>query len=63
VAPWATDVQVEQDLVLSRILVEMFQDASLAEHLAFRGGTALHKLFLSPAAPYSEDVDLGSVSK
>lgn len=61
VAPWATDVQVEQDLVLSRILVEMFQDGDLAEHLAFRGGTALHKLFLGPAARYSEDVDLVQV--
>ena len=58
-APWAMDVQVEQDLVLSRILVEMFQDEALAEQLAFRGGTALHKLFLAPAARYSEDIDLG----
>ena len=61
VAPWATDIQVEQDLVLSRILVEMFQDGNLAEHLAFRGGTALHKLFLAPAARYSEDIDLVQV--
>lgn len=26
--------------------------------LAFRGGTALHKLYLSPQARYSEDIDL-----
>lgn len=58
---WATDIQVEQDLLLSRILVEMFQDGDLAEHLAFRGGTALHKLFLAPAARYSEDIDLVQV--
>jgi predicted nucleotidyltransferase component of viral defense system len=61
VAAWATDVQVEQDLVLARILVEMFRDGTLAEHLAFRGGTALHKLFLAPAARYSEDIDLVQV--
>ncbi len=30
----------------------------LKEQLAFRGGTALHKLFLKPATRYSEDIDL-----
>lgn len=62
VSPWATDEQVEQDLILSRIIVEIFQDAGLAEHLAFRGGTTLHKLFLAPAARYSEDIDLVQVN-
>lgn len=57
-APWASDAQVEQDLLLSRALVEIFTDPLLKEHLAFRGGTALHKLFLLPAARYSEDIDL-----
>ena len=47
-APWATDAQVEQDLVLSRALVEIFSVPLLAERLAFRGGTALHKLFFQP---------------
>ncbi len=61
VAPWATDAQVEQDLLLSRVLVELFQDGSLAQYLAFRGGTALHKLYLAPAARYSEDIDLVQV--
>jgi len=57
-APWKTNEQVEQDLILSRILVEIFSDAFLCEHLAFRGGTALHKLYLAPAIRYSEDIDL-----
>lgn len=57
-APWLDDVQVEQDLILSRIIVEVFSDAFLRNELAFRGGTALHKLFFSPAARYSEDIDL-----
>ena len=57
-ARWASDAQVEQDLVLSRALVEIFQDAELARDLALRGGTALHKLFFSPAQRYSEDIDL-----
>ena len=45
-APWPTDAQIEQDLILSRALVEMFSQPTLAQTLAFRGGTALHKLFL-----------------
>jgi predicted nucleotidyltransferase component of viral defense system len=60
-APWATDAQVEQDLVLSRALVEVFSDPLVANALAFRGGTALHKLFFRPAARYSEDIDLVQV--
>ncbi|MGO9837780.1 MAG: nucleotidyl transferase AbiEii/AbiGii toxin family protein [Polyangiaceae bacterium] len=60
-APWATDAQVEQDLVISRALVEIFSDPFLARTLAFRGGTALHKLFFQPPARYSEDIDLVQV--
>ena len=60
-APWVTDAQVEQDLVISRALVEIFKVPELARHLAFRGGTALYKLQLRPAARYSEDIDLVQV--
>ncbi len=60
-APWNEDFQVEQDLVISRVLVEMFSDPILAEALAFRGGTALYKLYLTPPARYSEDIDLVQV--
>lgn len=56
--PWQTNEQVEQDLVISRALIEIFSDDFLREHLAFRGGTALHKLYLNPQARYSEDIDL-----
>jgi predicted nucleotidyltransferase component of viral defense system len=55
---WVPSSQVEQDLVLSRVLVEIFGDADLADSLAFRGGTALFKLHLTPAPRYSEDIDL-----
>jgi predicted nucleotidyltransferase component of viral defense system len=55
---WATDQQVEQDLVLCRALVEIFEDTELANDVALRGGTALHKLHFSPARRYSEDIDL-----
>lgn len=57
-APWKQFYQVEQDLVISRVLVEIFSDEFLRENLAFRGGTALHKLYLNPAPRYSEDIDL-----
>ena len=57
-APWKEFAQVEQDLIISRALVEIFSDEFLREHLAFRGGTALHKLYLNPAPRYSEDIDL-----
>jgi predicted nucleotidyltransferase component of viral defense system len=56
--PWQTNEQVEQDLVICRALVEIFSDEWLASRLAFRGGTALHKLYLQPQARYSEDIDL-----
>jgi predicted nucleotidyltransferase component of viral defense system len=58
VVPWVQDFQVEQDLVISRALVEIYSHPLLREALAFRGGTALYKLHLKPAARYSEDIDL-----
>ncbi len=57
-APWKQFYQVEQDLVISRTLIAIFSDDFLRENLAFRGGTALHKLYLNPAPRYSEDIDL-----
>lgn len=56
--PWQSNEQVEQDLVITRALVEIFSDEFLLERLAFRGGTALHKLYLNPQPRYSEDIDL-----
>lgn len=55
---WQTNEQIEQDLVICRALVQIFNDDYLAGHLAFRGGTALHKLYLQPQPRYSEDIDL-----
>ena len=58
VAPWNESSQVEQDLVLTRAVVELFSNNFLKENFAFRGGTALHKLYLQPQVRYSEDIDL-----
>jgi predicted nucleotidyltransferase component of viral defense system len=59
-APWSKNNQVEQDLIISRTLVEIFSEPLLTESLAFRGGTALFKLYL-PSMRYSEDIDLVQV--
>lgn len=61
-APWSMASQVEQDLILSRAIVELFQERRISEQLAFRGGTALYKLHIRPPARYSEDIDLVQIS-
>lgn len=56
-AGWQSDNQVEQDLVLSRLITEIADDPLLGDELAFRGGTCLHKLYTTAPARYSEDLD------
>lgn len=56
-APWPTLNQVEQDLVLSRLIIEVANDDHLVDELVFRGGTCLHKLVLDRPFRYSEDLD------
>jgi predicted nucleotidyltransferase component of viral defense system len=54
---WRTLSQIEQDLIISRALVDLYNDHYIKDALVFRGGTALNKLFLKPPARYSEDID------
>lgn len=61
-APWIDNAQIEQDLIICRALIAIFSDDFLASQLAFRGGTALHKLYLSPQPRYSEDIDLVQIN-
>jgi hypothetical protein len=56
-APWPTREQIEQDLLLSRLIIEIANDEHLRDELVFRGGTCLHKLYLPTALRYSEDLD------
>lgn len=56
--PWPDLRQVEQDLIISRALCDLFNDAFLAERIAFRGGTAINKLLFAQPLRYSEDIDL-----
>jgi predicted nucleotidyltransferase component of viral defense system len=54
---WQTLAQIEQDLIISRALVDLYNNDHVRNALVFRGGTALNKLFLKPASRYSEDLD------
>ncbi len=60
--PWVENKFIEQDLIICRALVAIYNDEFLKDHLAFRGGTALGKLFLHPQPRYSEDIDLVQVN-
>lgn len=62
-APWVTQAQIEQDLIISRALIELFSDSFLATELRFRGGTALNKLHFPDPIRYSEDIDLTRTSE
>ena len=55
--PWVSAEHVEQDLVLSRLIVEIARHPLLGQELIFRGGTCLHKLWLDRPWRYSEDLD------
>jgi hypothetical protein len=36
-APWISDAQVEQDLLISRALAALFSNDAIAENIALRG--------------------------
>jgi predicted nucleotidyltransferase component of viral defense system len=57
-APWPTSQLVEQDLIISRALCDLFNVPALAGKIAFRGGAAIHKLLFKQPLRYSEDIDL-----
>lgn len=55
--PWPTREQVEQDLLLARTMVEIYNHPVLRNELVFRGGTCLHQVHLPNPLRYSEDLD------
>lgn len=57
-APWPDFRQVEQDLIISRALCDLFNAPALHAKIAFRGGTAINKLLFQRPLRYSEDIDL-----
>lgn len=56
-SPWSSPDQIEHDLVLSRVICELYSNEAISNTLIFRGGTALHKLFFKQAGRFSEDLD------
>lgn len=60
-APWPDARQVEQDLIICRALCDLFTAPALKGKIAFRGGTAIHKLLFKHPLRYSEDIDLVQV--
>lgn len=57
IVPWQMNEQIQQDLMISRALIDLYNDPHVKDALVFRGGTALNKLFINPPARYSEDLD------
>lgn len=43
--PWGPDAQIEQDLVLTKAVIQLYSNPHLADAFTFRGGTAMQKLF------------------
>ena len=60
--PWKSKEYIEQDLIICRALCALYNDKYLSEHLAFRGGTTLNKIYLNPQPRYSEDIDLVQIN-
>lgn len=60
-APWGPDSQIEQDLILTKALIQIYSDTYLKDAFALRGGTAMQKLFFEHPTRYSEDIDLVQV--
>lgn len=60
--PWNDYSMVEQDLIICRVLIAIYSNKFLSSQLAFRGGTALNKLYIFPQPRYSEDIDLVQIS-
>jgi predicted nucleotidyltransferase component of viral defense system len=62
VVPWGEPRQIEQDLIITKALLQLYEHPVLGKAFAFRGGTALNKLIFNPATRYSEDIDLVQVT-
>ena len=57
VVPWQEPRQIEQDLIITTALLKLYNHSDLRNSIAFRGGTALNKIFFNPPSRYSEDID------
>ncbi len=57
-APWPVLSMVEQDLIISRALIDLYRHPDINKSLALRGGSALNRLFLKQPVRYSEYIHL-----
>lgn len=57
VVAWDTNIEVEQDLILARFIVEAANDPLLSQAVVLKGGTCLNKIWLDSPWRYSEDLD------
>jgi hypothetical protein len=55
--PWINDRQVEQDLILTRLAVEIAGHPELRDRLVWRGGTCLHKIVMPEPLRYIDEVE------
>lgn len=58
IAPWPDFRRIEQDLIISRALYELFSAPALRERIVFRGSTAIDKLLFRQPLRYSEDISI-----
>ncbi len=61
--PWQTLAMVEQGMVISRALINLYNHPKIQDSLIFRGGTALNKLIIVPPSRYSEDIDFVQIKQ
>ena len=55
IVPWQSQ---DRSSNITNALLKLYAHPHLRISLAFRGGTALNKLFFNPPTRYSEDIDL-----
>lgn len=54
--PWPNRPVIEQDLLLARTIVAIYEHPQLREELVFRGGSCLHQVHLPAPRRYNEDL-------
>lgn len=61
IVPWDDYRLVEQDLALTRLIIDIAVHPVLCDKLSLKGGTCLHKLWLPKPWRYSEDLDYNRI--
>jgi predicted nucleotidyltransferase component of viral defense system len=59
---WDLDEPVAQDLLLSKVMVDLYSDLFIQEHLVLKGSAALQKLYFDRPYRYSKDLNFVQIS-